>query len=58
MEKGDNDNDRKIVTSVEIVIHPDRLHNDTNIKDIDPLVQQNRNDEDLHRLFQFRNLLI
>ncbi|MGA8106349.1 MAG: pyridoxamine 5'-phosphate oxidase family protein [Nitrososphaeraceae archaeon] len=58
MKKGDNDNDRKIVTSVEIVdAIPSVKDNETTSKtDIVSAGATELNDEDLHRLFQFRNL--
>ena len=59
MEKGDNDNDRKIVTSVEIVdaIPSVKDNETTSNTDIVSAGATKLNDEDLHRLFQFRNLV-
>jgi PPOX class probable F420-dependent enzyme len=58
MEKGDNDNDRKIVTSVEIVdaIPSVKDNETTSNTDIVSAGTTKLNDEDLRRLFQFRNL--
>jgi PPOX class probable F420-dependent enzyme len=58
MQKGDNNDDRKIAASVEIVdATPSVSDNETIPKtDVVSAGVTKLNDEDLHRLFQFRNL--
>jgi hypothetical protein len=58
MQKGDNNDDRKIATSVEIVdATPPVADNETISKSDDISAGITKlNDEDLHHLFQFRNL--
>jgi PPOX class probable F420-dependent enzyme len=58
MQKGDNNDDRKIAASVEIVdVTPSVSDNETIPKtDVVSAGVTKLNDEDLHRLFQFRNL--
>src|ERR671918_1723593 len=58
MQKGDDNDDRKLATSVEIVdATPPVADNETISKsDVVSAGVTKLNDEDLHRLFQFRNL--
>lgn len=58
MQKGDNNDDRKIATSVEIVDSTSSVADNETIPKIDVVSAGTTklNDEDLHRLFQFRNL--
>jgi PPOX class probable F420-dependent enzyme len=59
MQKGDKNDDRKIATSVEIVDATPPIADNETISKLDVVLAgvTKLNDEDLHRLFQFRNLV-